>query len=601
MVYLASRGRQFGRFSLPAVAGFLGNKRTPADLHFWREDMDDWRPIGDLGLPARRAECAMPSKHSSIIILGMHRSGTSCLAGFLQASGVYFGAPDSFMAPATPQNPKGFWERREIRRICDTLLFSAGYDWDRISNFEPAHVRPEVIDQQREAFGRLQQELGTHNVAALKEPRLCLLLPFFADLAADSVVLHVHRHPACVASSLATRNQFPLPYGLALWQAYNLAALQATAGRQVHRVSYEDLVDLPEETTARLSAFLRDAAGIELAPLSPDELREVIDPNLCRERVPAEEGDRWLTGSQSELLAALHSLDATLPACRDSLCSATLHAFEVVHASAALPSQKLCPDPLGRSPGDESISLLDATILADADIDQGEETVVIMPSITEDRAIDTARLLLKQAGMRTRVFVVMDRERQGFVKTFNATAARLSARYIVYLAEDVYPGRDWLKIAVEALNSSSKGLLAVNDSKWRGLIASYGMVRASWARSLYQESVLFTGYMTHAADVELTILAKALGQFVYEPDSVLVEIDPDKIHQRQKVFAMKTHPPDTSLLRVRFDDRFGGLVTPEQLEPLRAEYFPGTAAPPTAAPNPSSAAPSTPTAPSTQT
>ena len=45
-----------------------------------------------------------------------------------------------------------------------------------------------------------------------------------------------------------------------------------------------------------------------------------------------------------------------------------------------------------------------------------------------------------------------------------------------------------------------------------------------------------------------------------EPDSVLVEIDPDKIHQRQKVFAMKTHPPDTNLLRERFNGRFGGLV-----------------------------------------
>jgi hypothetical protein len=571
MIHLAAKGRRLGGFTLPAVANFVGGGDLSADVHFWREGMDDWQPIEGLALEPRPPASAQ-SPPRMIIVLGMHRSGTSCLAGLLQASGVYLGGPSSFMAGAGPQNPKGFWERREIRKICDTLLFSAGFDWDRVAGLDAAEIRPEVVEQQRKAFLELRDELASHHVSALKEPRLCFLWPLFADLAGDAVILHIHRHPARVASSLATRNNFPLPYGLALWEAYNRAALRATAGQKVHRLSYEDLVGHPAETVARLRETLRETAGIELRELDADELREVVDPDLCRENLDPAEGDTWLNGAQKELLDVLRSPDEPGPGGHHRLCVETLQAFEPLYATAALPSQKPVPSPLGHEPEDKSITVIDAAALADAAIDRGEETVVIMPSITEERAIGTARLLVKQAGLPTRVFVVMDRERQGFIKTFNDTAAKVSAAYVVYLAEDVYPGREWLKIARETLHESGKGLLAVNDSKWRGHIASYGLVRTSWARGLYDGPLFFPGYRDHVADIELTLLARAADQFVYESESVLVEIDPDKVLHGTKVFAMKSHPPDVELLRERFDQAFGGLVSAERLKPLRSGY-----------------------------
>ncbi len=99
------------------------------------------------------------------------------------------------------------------------------------------------------------------------------------------------------------------------------------------------------------------------------------------------------------------------------------------------------------------------------------------------------------------------------------------------------------------------------------------MVRAEWAKQLYGGTLLYPGYRNHVADNELTIIARALGQFVYEPDSVLVEIDQDKAFQGAKVYDKKFHPPDRALLRERFDTCFEGLVESESLEPLRAQYF----------------------------
>lgn len=105
--------------------------------------------------------------------------------------------------------------------------------------------------------------------------------------------------------------------------------------------------------------------------------------------------------------------------------------------------------------------------------------------------------------------------------------------------------------------------------------------------------MFFPGYRDHVVDGELTILAKALGEFVYEPDSVLVEIDPDKVFQGAKVYTMTSHPPDRAVLRERFESRFGGLIPPEQLDALRAEYSPPATAPtstPSAAPPPAAPA-----------
>jgi len=573
MISLAISGKAWGHYTRSAVAAFRAQGVLPDDASYSTPEMNNWQPAANLTqAPSTPARCRRG--RARIIVLGMHRSGTSCLAGFLQASGVFFGAPSSFKARAGIENPKGFWERRDLRKICDSLLYSVGLDWDQVAEFDPAKIRPEVLSEQRKAFAQLVNELDAHGVWSIKEPRLCLLLPLLADLVPDAVILHIHRHPASVAASLAERNKLPLPYGLALWEAYNTAALRGTRNMPVLRIAYKDLVERTRETAEWLRTSLRENFGIELGKLTDEQLHEVVDPTLSRAAVPEEEGNRWLNAHQRDLLAALRgeSTEAPRPI-PSSLCTETLRAFERDHASTALPSQRSAPPAFGGMPQDASITLVDAAAVVNAEIDQGEETVIIMPSITETRALETARLLVKQAGLRTRVFVVMDHARQGFVKTFNETTARLSAKYIVYLAEDVYPGRSWLKLARDKLHKSGKGLLAINDGKWRGRIASYGMVRAEWAKKLYGGPLLYPGYRNHAVDNELTVIARATAQFVYAPESVLLEIDQDKVFQQRKVYHMKIHPPDRSLFRTRFEGCFDGLVPRESLEPLRVEYF----------------------------
>ena len=68
---------------------------------------------------------AKPSqlKSRAIIVLGMHRSGTSVFTGVLSLLGVDLG---SKLMPATGANESGYWEHQEVVGVNDRLLRALG-------------------------------------------------------------------------------------------------------------------------------------------------------------------------------------------------------------------------------------------------------------------------------------------------------------------------------------------------------------------------------------------------------------------------------------------------------------------------------------------
>lgn len=221
----------------------------------------------------------------------------------------------------------------------------------------------------------------------------------------------------------------------------------------------------------------------------------------------------------------------------------------------------------GKKAGNQAIELIDVKDLSGFTYKDPDGIAIIMPSINTKKGMDTAETLLISAGMGCKLLVVHDTLRQGFIKTLNDTAARITARYIVYLAEDAFPGVDWLRSAYETLEKSGKGLLAFNDGKWKGRIAAFGMVRTEWVKTLYGGPVFYPGYHSHAADNELTVIARIREMHEYNPDCTLVEYDPYK--RRHSVLS---NQQDKKLFHSRFLGGFDGLVSLERLQELAAEY-----------------------------
>src|ERR1700722_11162766 len=69
----------------------------------------------------------MPPKNRAIIVLGMHRSGTSAFTGVLSLLGVDLG---SRLLPASATNQSRYWAHPDIVNTHDELLLALGSSWD---------------------------------------------------------------------------------------------------------------------------------------------------------------------------------------------------------------------------------------------------------------------------------------------------------------------------------------------------------------------------------------------------------------------------------------------------------------------------------------
>ena len=245
------------------------------------------------------------SARPALFVLGMHRSGTSAITGALRHCGVWVGEQTE-LTDANVENPLGFWERRDMRDLCDRMLQSAGADWWKIANFDPKAIPRATLAEQRRNFEEIVSELDKYQAWVIKEPRLCLLLPVLRHYVNNLVCIHIYRNPLEVARSLQTRNGFSISAGLALWEVYNLHALKASEGLPRISLSYESLMLHPLET---LNALVKELEGLEGDPIKPDSdlVERFIDLDLYRQRATAEETEDYLLPSQRALWLRLRS------------------------------------------------------------------------------------------------------------------------------------------------------------------------------------------------------------------------------------------------------------------------------------------------------
>ena len=179
-----------------------------------------------------------------LIVLGMHRSGTSVLAGACRLLGADLG--DRMMA-AAGDNVMGFWEHDGIVRIHDELLERLGYAWDDVRALPDKWWTYETIRPQREALAEvLRRDFSGSELACVKDPRLCRLLPLWQDLLKElgwkPCYLIATRDPAEIIASLKTRNGFAPEKSALLTLRYLLDAEAASRGGPRAVVDYATML-----------------------------------------------------------------------------------------------------------------------------------------------------------------------------------------------------------------------------------------------------------------------------------------------------------------------------------------------------------------------
>jgi hypothetical protein len=238
-----------------------------------------------------------PAGPRIICLLGMHRSGTSVAARFAELAGVHLGGPERLMPPG-PDNPAGYFEHRGIKELDDELLAALGGSWDRPPVLPAGWEHDARLDHFRARADAIMHDLctlppsvdtGTATVG-WKDPRLCLLLPFWRTVRTIDHSIHVIRDPLEVIASLGQRNNIPAGQGAVLWLRYVLSAMAADPGALV--VRHSDLFENSEHVLDTMAEHLElpsvhpEARTAALHHLDPGLRHNVTEENVVIDEDP---------------------------------------------------------------------------------------------------------------------------------------------------------------------------------------------------------------------------------------------------------------------------------------------------------------------------
>ena len=205
------------------------------------------------------------STGTGIIILGMHRSGTSLAAEIAYRWGAY--ADTSLFIEPNDGNPRGYWEPRPLMKLNDDLLAAVHSSW-KVPPTEEGRKHLARLAKRGSLRLRAHRLLATMNpnqtVWLWKDPRLCILLPFWKEIWESVVYLVPIREPMAIASSLCARRDFCMPSALLLWQKYmsTLISDEDMSGKAFF-FSYEELLHDSPNVCDRICRFLDKNTGTD--------------------------------------------------------------------------------------------------------------------------------------------------------------------------------------------------------------------------------------------------------------------------------------------------------------------------------------------------
>ena len=220
-----------------------------------------------------------------VCILGMHRSGTSCLAGSLEESGLFLGPVNT----AARFNQKGNRENPRIWQLHDAILAHSGGTWAR----PPARVQ--WTDAHRAERDSIIASYANTPRWGFKDPRALLAVDFWREAIADLRFVGTFRHPDLVARSLFQREGRDIDHWREVWGRYNERLLSLHAADPFPIVRFDLGEDAYRRSLATVVARLGLAAAAEMAffdadlrhqtapppPELPEHLRRLYDA-LCR-------------------------------------------------------------------------------------------------------------------------------------------------------------------------------------------------------------------------------------------------------------------------------------------------------------------------------
>ena len=388
---------------------------------------------------------------SPVIVAGMHRSGTSLVASWLQAMGIAMG-PEQY--PPDENNPYGYFEDLDFLSLNRELLGLAlpesngqasWLDWGWTQREQ---LDLERLDSQLPEAAELIRSRASRGVRwGWKDPRTTLLLSFW-DRATQGEARYVlvYRYPWDVADSMQRLGEDVFlknpEYAWPLWRFYNHHLLDFYRKHQDRALLVSTNAVVHDRD--RFASLLREKLGLDLDAVSLDEIFDAS-------RWTATEGSDPLIGA----VAATSALEAS-PSDKSAGCVAQLRELE---KHADLPSLERWQDPGFIASEPEEPPVLSVIvpcfnhgqflIEALASVERcapGSEILVVDDGSTQPWTLEVLDAV-EQAGYR-----VIRQENRGLSAARNAGIEASRGRYILPLDADNRLRPGFVEAAIELLD-----------------------------------------------------------------------------------------------------------------------------------------------------
>lgn len=246
----------------------------------------------------------------------MHRSGTSAATGMLPCLGVTLG--NKLYSGHENINAKGYFEHSNITDTNDEALLALNSTWDDILPKQPEWWKVKELEHYTKKIkSYLRNDFSQSVVWAVKDPRICRLIPWWLDILADEGIegkfLFIVRPPNEVYRSLKRRDGFSLEKSYLLWILHYLDAEYWTRGLSRAFVVFNDLINDPVTSFAKIEKNL-DLHFPNAPSQVVESLKQFASKDLIHHREQLSEDEQQLnliklaTVLHNQLLAA--SLDS---------------------------------------------------------------------------------------------------------------------------------------------------------------------------------------------------------------------------------------------------------------------------------------------------
>lgn len=209
--------------------------------------------------PHEKSDLMTQTGKQALVMIGMHRSGTSASTGALKCVGVDLGS--RLYKGHKGINDKGYFEHSDIADTNDEALWTLGSCWDDILLKEDKWwLGKELVPYAEKIRSHIRRDFSKSPLWAVKDPRVCRLLPWWLDILDSEGVtpkfVFVIRSPHAVYRSLERRDGFSIEKSFLLWSLHYLEAERWSRGFPRAFVDFDHFIENPAKDLQRIEEKL---------------------------------------------------------------------------------------------------------------------------------------------------------------------------------------------------------------------------------------------------------------------------------------------------------------------------------------------------------